>query len=502
MRENGPCFVNADSNSTILNEWSWNNHVNLLYIDQPVQVGFSYDVLKNGTVNQLTQDWDVSPWKDGIPKPNNTFGVGTFSSMDMTRATNTTANAGRALWHFLQTWLHEFPEYKPLNDRVSLWTESYGGHYGPHFFKFFQERNEKLSKQPGHKGSKEYQPIHLDTLGIVNGCIDMLLQTIYFPQMAFNNSYGIQIYNRTVYDSAIDTFTKPDGCKDLIENCRRLAAAGDPDMYGHNQTVNIACMQANNICRNVIEGAFYTKDQRSSYDIGHLFPDPFPPPFYIGYLNQHWVQAALGVPVNYTFAARSAYAAFQTTGDWPRDSHHGYLADIGALLDAGVKVTLLYGDRDYVCNWYGGEAVSLSIPYTREHKFRGAGYAKVHANESYVGGLVRQHGNFSFARVYQSGHEIPAYQPETAYQIFHRAMFNRDIATGRFSTVDDQEYTSDGMDYIWDVRNYMPNPMPPVCYVLNLLNTCTQDQIMSVVNGSAVVKDFIVVDDTSKKLID
>jgi hypothetical protein len=35
--ENGPCFINPDSNSTTLNEWSWNNNVNMLYIDQPVQ---------------------------------------------------------------------------------------------------------------------------------------------------------------------------------------------------------------------------------------------------------------------------------------------------------------------------------------------------------------------------------------------------------------------------------------------------------------------------------
>jgi carboxypeptidase C (cathepsin A) len=25
LRENGPCHVNPDSNSTVLNEWSWNN---------------------------------------------------------------------------------------------------------------------------------------------------------------------------------------------------------------------------------------------------------------------------------------------------------------------------------------------------------------------------------------------------------------------------------------------------------------------------------------------
>ena len=493
MLENGPCHVNPDSNSTVLNKWSWNNKVNMLYIEQPVQVGFSYDVLKNGTLNQLTQEWDVSPWKNGIPKPNNTFEVGTFSSMDMSKTANTTDNAGRALWHFLQVWLSEFPEYKPQkNNRLSLLTESYGGHYGPAFVKLLQKQNKKIAEK-SKDVNKHHRQIQLDTLGIVNGCIDMLLQTRYFPQMAFNNSYGIQVYNRTIYDKAMNDYKKPGGCKDLIQKCRHLASKGDPDMYGNNQTVNKACVDANDNCRYVIEQAFFDYNHRSSNDIGHFFPDPFPPQFYIGYLNQHWVQAALGVPLNYSFAVRSSYAAFQTTGDWARDSHNGYLAYMGELLDSGVKAALLYGDRDYTCNWYGGEEVSLNVPYKREHKFRGAGYAKLQTNESYVGGLVRQHGNFSFTRVYESGHQVPAYQPETAYQVFHRAMFNRDVATGRISTVDDLEYTTKGVDYIWDVRNEIPNPPKPLCCILNLNNTCTVDQIESVADGSAVVKNFVVV---------
>lgn len=28
---------------------------------------------------------------------------------------------------------HRFPEYKPHDEKVSLWAESYGGHYGPRF---------------------------------------------------------------------------------------------------------------------------------------------------------------------------------------------------------------------------------------------------------------------------------------------------------------------------------------------------------------------------------
>jgi carboxypeptidase C (cathepsin A) len=31
--ENGPCYVNADSNSTYLNEWSWNNEGQLTGIE-------------------------------------------------------------------------------------------------------------------------------------------------------------------------------------------------------------------------------------------------------------------------------------------------------------------------------------------------------------------------------------------------------------------------------------------------------------------------------------
>jgi carboxypeptidase C (cathepsin A) len=51
----GPCYINDDANSTTLNPWSFNNEANVLYIDQPVQTGFSYDVLINGTLDQLQQ---------------------------------------------------------------------------------------------------------------------------------------------------------------------------------------------------------------------------------------------------------------------------------------------------------------------------------------------------------------------------------------------------------------------------------------------------------------
>lgn len=97
----------------------------MLYIDQPNQVGFSYDVPTNGTRdltsgNTTTVDFSTTP----IPEQNNTFYVGTFSSGDQNTTANDTQNAAKAMWHFAQAWFQEFPAYKPSDDRISIWTES------------------------------------------------------------------------------------------------------------------------------------------------------------------------------------------------------------------------------------------------------------------------------------------------------------------------------------------------------------------------------------------
>jgi carboxypeptidase D len=110
-----------------------------------------------------------------------------------------------------------------------------------------------------------------------------------------------------------------------------------------------------------------------------------------------------------------------------------------------------------------------------------------------VGGQVRQHGNFSFTRVYEAGHEVPAYQPQTAYEIFHRALFNRDLATGKIDTARNGSYSTKGPASTWQFKNQVPESPEPVCYILALESTCTDDQIASVVNGTAVIKDYVVV---------
>jgi hypothetical protein len=257
-------------------------------------------------------------------------------------------------------------------------------------------------------------------------------------------------------------------------------------------TINQNEAHAAEICDNVEEscqkGAVYQYFQLNHgwFDIAHPQADPFPPPYMFGYLTESDVLGALGVPVNFTFASPTVANAFQSTNDM---THGGFVEAVGYLLDHGVKVHMMYGDRDYACNWFGGEDASLAVPYSGSESFAEAGYAPLLTPDGYSG-LTRQYGNYSFSRVFQAGHEIPSYQPEAAYAIFMRATFNTDIATGLLPIQDD--YSTLGPSEIRSVLNVAPERPEPRCYVIKP-DSCTPDVWEKVVAGKAIIKDFRVV---------
>ena len=83
-----------------------------------------------------------------------------------------------------------------------------------------------------------------------------------------------------------------------------------------------------------------------------------------------------------------------------------------------------------------------------------AGYTDFIASDGKVYGQVRQTGIFSFVRIYESGHEVPFYQPLASLEMFERVIRRRDVATGRFYLGDFEEegedYDGEGDDYEGD----------------------------------------------------
>jgi hypothetical protein len=91
---------------------------------------------------------------------------------------------------------------------------------------------------------------------------------------------------------------------------------------------------------------------------------------------------------------------------------------------------------------------------------------------------------------------VPSYQPEVSYELFMRSLFNRDMSTGLLSFSDD--YKTIGPDNTWHIKNEIPERPEPVCYVLDP-NSCTNEQFEAVINGTAIVKNYVVVGFTDKQ---
>jgi carboxypeptidase C (cathepsin A) len=487
--ENGPCYVLPDSKSTELNHWSWNNKVNMLYIDQPVQTGFSYNTLVNGTLDEIKSPFLYKPadFSNGsLPETNLTFLTGTFAAMNPNAAPNTTDAAAPIMWHTMQAFMNDFPERKSCDKSFSIWGESYDGHYGPAYADYISRKNDEILN-----GNATGNVMPLDTVGFINPCVDINTQMPFYPEFAFNNTYGFQGITEEQYTYAVSAVEK---CREASDACKSIADALDPQGKGNVAEVNKACYGAYDFCFSALHQNYtLNAEARNIFDIGARdLPETASHKLAAGYLNTADVQAALGVPLNFTGASAVIMQTFNFTGDFVRGKQ---LAQLGALLDRGVKVAFMYGDRDYQCNWLGGEALSLAIESKLSPAFADAKYAEVKTNGSYVGGLVRQHGNLSFARVFQAGHEVPYYQPETAYQIFNRVMFNQDVATGTVDILAEESYSSEGLDSAWTYGDelHLEETDAVNCYVWDVFETCTKEQEKILASGNGITKDFLLV---------
>ncbi|EHK49333.1 hypothetical protein TRIATDRAFT_49779 [Trichoderma atroviride IMI 206040] len=492
-----PCNINNDSNSTTLNTFSWNNNVNMLYIDQPVGTSFSYATIQDGFLNVANPGPPVfTPLQNNSQlKTNATFMAATLDPRPLETTQNTTAQAARTIWQFAQIWFQEFPKYNTTNKEISIWGTSYGGFWSTAFMSHFITQN-KLIAANQHK-NENATVLPTGILGIANGCIDTRAEAFGYPHLAYNNTYGIQVYNESVYNEVMQQVVAPKtGCYDAVDACRTLANEGDPYGYGNNETVNQACLLATEACFEKVVAPYMEVSNISSFDITYLNIASDAADYFNGFFNQRWVQEDLAVRVNFTgndYSYQTALLA-QTGNAMVQD-----ISLLEHVLNNGVGVALVFGDRDYKCNWIGAENISLSMDYSAAASFRQAGYTDIQTNSSYKGGLVRQHGNVSFSRVFDAGHAVAAYQPQTVYEIFERSMFRKDIATGAQDVNDC--FSTKGPLSSWAIKNSVPLDSPEnVCYTYVAADTCTDEQLGALANGTAVIVDFVVTTPAGKRL--
>ena len=241
--ELGPCNVTADL-KTAVNPYSWSEVSNLLFISQPLGVGFSYSKEQAGSLNPFTGEHE-----------NSSYGVdGEYPVINAT-ALDTTDLAATATWHVLQGFLSALPQLdgNVKSKTFNLWTESYGGHYGPSFFNYFYDQNQAIAN-----GTTNGTELIFDTLGIGNGIYDLYTQAPYYPEFAVNNTYGIKAVNDTVYNYQKFACYMIGGCLDLASQCAQVNRSTDVGQQ--------YCFQATDMCRNNVEGPYYSYSGRGVYE--------------------------------------------------------------------------------------------------------------------------------------------------------------------------------------------------------------------------------------------
>ena len=407
FQENGPCQIDADGKPRN-NKHSWTEVSNMLYIDQPVTTGLSYSVVSpvvyNTKSGSIAKRLDSNHCPSSLDKHEK---CATFSLPDESSIPSSTHESARSVWKLLQGFLGAFPEY--ANTSLHLATESYGGHFAPAFGTYILEQNEN---EPVNS-----VPLQLQSVLIGNGWFDPIIQYQAFYNFTVlpGNTYNLFPYNETVSNKLFTNLYGDGKCLDQLKEC-------------YSSKANKICRKADSFCAKNVESFLDEYGNRDEYDIREMNPDPFPYNRYVAYLNSNHVQEAIGAFQNYSESSRAVSRAFTRTGDDSR--REGSIENLKSLLNQGVTVTLHAGDADYNCNWLGVEVISNLVG--GEH-FARAGYTDLNTAGREAPGAVKQAGNFSFVRIYYSGHEVPFYQPIAALELLNRTIHRKDIATGNRS---------------------------------------------------------------------
>ena len=248
----------------------------------------------------------------------------------------------------------------------------------------------------------------------------------YYNYTVFpGNTYDFAPFNKSTEETIYDNLYGAGNCYDQMKEC-----------YANRS--NEVCSAADNFCAENVE---FPLDEinRDEYDFRELYPDPFPPEFYVSYLNTPKVQNAIGAFVNFTEGSEAVYEAFNSTGDDARRVHS--IRDLKRLIADNVTVFLYDGDADYNCNWLGVEVVTHQVDPAG---MSSAGYANISTSDGIVHGQVKQNENFAFARIYYSGHEVPFYQPLASLELFERTIKGLDIETGKVPVYAGSGYKTKG----------------------------------------------------------
>jgi carboxypeptidase C (cathepsin A) len=372
MTEQGPFKPNADL-SLSLNEYAWNQISNMVYIESPAGVGFSYS---------------TDPEAD-----------------------YTTGDAQTALdnYNLIQAFLARFPEYQ--NNDLYISSESYGGHYMPTLAKQIVDEN-------ANAATSGNPVLNFKGFAVGNPYTDSYSGT---PAM-FDTFWGHQLLPKPTYDAYVKDCVKSP--RPNVKECAELmiemnAAVGNLNPYALDYPV---CTTDSSARKGRAQRTWLlnqmlsklTREDRKRMGVMALEEyQPCEDDYASTYLNQPLVKAAIHVSKDIRWESCSYKVSYNSTDSTQVSTApiYNYLIDGGF----GLNILVYSGDDDSVCGTIGTQSWIWGLGYEVSGKAW-----QTYTVDQQVAGYATQWNNtkLGFLTIHGAGHEVPTYKPDVALDMW------------------------------------------------------------------------------------
>lgn len=371
LSENGPFHVNPDGKTLYENEYSWNKVANVIYLEAPAGVGFSYD-----------DNQDYSTDDDEVSEDN---------------------------YLALQHFFIKYPQFKKNEFYIS--GESYGGIYIPTLSVRVFTGQAKINFKGFAIGNG-----YLDKTYLGNSIIFFGYYHGLFGKKLWNDltSYcckgGVSQQNCNFANSDSDYCVNAVSAASVIIqgqglNVYNLYAKCQHSSYGYSRDKADRKLLLNSF---KIKMNLTVEDDPPCIDSSNLR----------NWLNQKTVRTALHIP-----------SKVQPWDICSLDVEIGYQRiystmkpQIIKLISSGRLRGLIYnGDVDMACNFLGDEWFVDNLPFKVTSEYQ------LWKFNDQIAGYYKQFGNLTYMTIKGSGHMVPQDKPGPAFKMISSFLYRKQI---------------------------------------------------------------------------
>ncbi|KAL1198776.1 Serine carboxypeptidase-like 44 [Cardamine amara subsp. amara] len=366
--ELGPFYPNGDGRSLRRNSESWNKASNLLFVDSPAGVGWSYS---NTTSDYITGDESTA--KDMLV--------------------------------FMLRWLEKFPEFKTRN--LFLAGESYAGHYIPQLADVILKYNAQRSNR---------FKFNLKGIAIGNPLLKLdrdipATYEFFWSHGMISDELGLTVMNQCDFEDY--TFS---GSHNISKSCEAaMSEAG---------TIITRYVNYYDVLLDVCYPSLFEQEMKIKKMGTHM---SFGVDVCMSYEEQWYltlpeVQKALHAnrtQLPYTWSMCNSRLKYNDN-----DGNTNMLPFLKRIVQSNVPVWVFSGDEDSVIPLLGSRTLVRELAEDLNFKTTVPYRAWFHKGQ--VGGWVIEYGNLlTFATVRGAAHMVPYAQPSRALLLFNSFVLGR-----------------------------------------------------------------------------